>query len=179
MAQLPPVQEWLDSFHNSEARVWVEDPESNTEKVAGGFISKQFFTFRILLKCLGRDVLGVRHRFSEFETMRNELKNRYSPYGILVPSMPPKRLLVDDSFIIERTHGLTLFCQDIVSSPWLRNDSEWIEFMRSASMQVDTSVNMGEAMLLSAFAQLEPPANPYQRMCEFKDEMLLVDRRCK
>ena len=81
MAQ-PSVSDWLDTFHASDAKVWVEDPETNTEKV-GGFlgISKSYITFRILLKCLGRDIIGVRHRFSEFETMRNEMQSTYCTYG--------------------------------------------------------------------------------------------------
>ena len=81
MAKLPDVTEWLEHFQASEAKIWAEDPESNTEKVA--FMSKVYLTYRVLLKCLGRDLVGVRHRFSEFEAMRNELKNRYTQYGLV------------------------------------------------------------------------------------------------
>jgi hypothetical protein len=175
---LPGVQEWLDAFHASDAKVWCEDPESMIEKLAGGFVTKKYYTFRILLRSLGRDIIGVRHRFSEFETMRNAVKARFCQMGIAVPALPPKQLLFDDpAFIKERTHALSLMCQDIVASPWLRNDTDWIEFMRSGSGGSAASANLGESMLMLAFAQLEPPQNGYSRMCEFKDELLLVERQ--
>ncbi len=106
--------------------------------------------------------------------MRNELKNKFAPLGIAVPSMPPKRILNDDpAFIKERTQGLTLMVKDIVATPWLRSDSQWSSFMQVSSQGL---ANAGESMLLVAFAQLEPPANPYQRLSEFKDELSLVER---
>lgn len=34
------------------------------------------------MKQVGRDIIGVRHRYSEFETLRNSLKDQYSAIGI-------------------------------------------------------------------------------------------------
>ena len=122
----------------------------------------------------------MRHRFSEFEAMRNDLKATYATYGITVPTMPPKKIIVqadDTDFIKERTHGLTIFCQAIIASPWLRFDRTWIDFMRTGGGDSGKAGSVGESMLLLSYAQLEPPGNAYARMNEFKDELLLVERR--
>lgn len=112
--------------------------------------------------------------------MRNTLKSTYSCYGITVPAMPPKKIIVqaeDTDFIKERTQGLTMLCQAIVASPWLRFDRTWIDFMRAGGADSVRAGSVGESMLLLSFAQLEPPGNAYARMNEFKDELLLVERR--
>lgn len=82
-------------------------------------MEKEYVTYRILMKQVGRDIVGVRHRYSEFEVLRNSLKEQYGHLGIAVPSLPPKTLLVSstlkESFLRERTLGLTIFCE--VRSP--------------------------------------------------------------
>ncbi len=88
------------------------------EKFAG-VSSKTYLTYRILLKQIGRDVVGVRHRYSEFEALRNQLKDRYAPMGINVVALPPKNSIKfmmgskssDDTIVKERTAGLTMFCE--------------------------------------------------------------------
>lgn len=110
------LRDWLEGFSNQSAQIWCEDPETSTTV---GVISKTYLTYRILMKQVGRDVVGVRHRYSEFETLRTQLKDRYAPLGILVPSLPPKSSMTslitartgDKSFIKERTLGLTMFCE--------------------------------------------------------------------
>lgn len=110
------VTDWLNSSLQQQVSIWCEDPEMNTEKIARGVLEKTYLTYRILYKQIGRDLIAVRHRYSEFETMRVELRDRYHPMGILVPSLPPKKTLsieskFSDNFVKERTLGLTLFCE--------------------------------------------------------------------
>lgn len=110
------LRDWLEGFSNQSAQIWCEDPETSTTV---GVISKTYLTYRILMKQVGRDVVGVRHRYSEFEALRTQLKDRYAPLGILIPSLPPKSSMAslitartgDKSFIKERTLGLTMFCE--------------------------------------------------------------------
>lgn len=122
------LQEWLDNFQQQNVAIWCDDPEAHKEKIAGGLGGKTYLSYRILYKQAGRDVVGVRHRYSEFESMRVELRDRYHPLGILVPALPPKNLItsmtstmltggtnkVDQPFVKERTLGLTLFCEVII-----------------------------------------------------------------
>lgn len=117
------IQEWLDTVQSSNVAIWCDDPETHKEKIAGGLGGKTYLSYRILYKQAGRDVVGVRHRYSEFEAMRMELRDRYHPLGILVPALPPKHLItsmtttmisnnkLDQPFVKERTLGLTLFCE--------------------------------------------------------------------
>src|SRR4051812_36207226 len=110
------LKEWLEGFSSQSVQVWCEDPETS---ITAGVLSKSYLTYRILMKQVGRDIVGVRHRYSEFEALRTQLKDRYSPLGILIPSLPPKSSVAsiitsrsgDKSFIKERTLGLTMFCE--------------------------------------------------------------------
>ena len=83
---------------------------------------------------------------------------RYTPLGIMVPALPPKKRVTalvnshaESIFVKERTRGLTLFCEAIgrsitffilttlsyfkkslilVSNPFLRHDNTWKTFMK-------------------------------------------------
>jgi hypothetical protein len=114
------VCDWLEGFTQQQMQIWCEDPETLVEKIAGGVlgVGKTYVTYRILMKQVGRDIVGVRHRYSEFETLRNSLRDRYGPLGIAVPALPPKTSMnniisanLKQTFIKERIHGLTIFCE--------------------------------------------------------------------
>jgi hypothetical protein len=118
------VNDWLESQIHQQVAIWCEDPEANVEKTMGGVLEKIYLTYRILYKQMGRDLIAVRHRYSEFEGLRTDLRDRYHPLGILVPSLPPKNSVAsmtvltaknpdESSFVKERTLGLTLFCEVI------------------------------------------------------------------
>lgn len=124
MSSLAVIQEWIETSANSPVTIWCDDPETHKEKIAGGLGGKTYLSYRIMYKQSGRDVVGVRHRYSEFEQMRSELKERYHPLGVLVPALPPKHQMqnltntfvqgskmIDLPFVKERTFGLTLFCE--------------------------------------------------------------------
>jgi hypothetical protein len=62
------LNNWLEKKAQEQVDIWCEDPETCTESVSNFFgIEKTFVTYRILMKQTGRDLLGVRHRYSEFE----------------------------------------------------------------------------------------------------------------
>lgn len=114
------INDWFESQHQETVNVWCEDPETNTEKVAANLIEKSYVTYRIRSYRNGREVVGLRTRYSMFESVRISLKNRYHPIGILVPPLPAKyskattlTKQVDLLPIKERTLGLTLFLQVI------------------------------------------------------------------
>ncbi len=110
------LNDWLETFSYQNVQIWCEDPETC---FTGGVLNKSYLTYRILMKQVGRDIVGIRHRYSEFEALRIGLKDRYALLGILVPSLPPKNSVSslitarsgEKSFIKERTLGLTMFCE--------------------------------------------------------------------
>ncbi len=65
------LQVWLNKVTSTSVKVWVENPEIVKES---GFMGTTYTTFRVLLKASDGELVGVRHRFSEFEQLRNALK---------------------------------------------------------------------------------------------------------
>lgn len=122
---LESIQQWLQGPGSQTVSIWCADPETSTEKSSLGIGQKSFQTYRILYKQPGRDIVSVRHRYSEFESLRKGLRDRYLPLGILVPTLPPKNSFtalainatmsaaskLDTFFIKERTLGLTFFSE--------------------------------------------------------------------
>ena len=147
--------------------------------------------FRIFYKKAGQDLVGVRHRYSEFEQLRGCLEEKFSPYGLLVPQLPPKKAMqslinsstVDNSFVKERTYGLSLFCEAIVQNPFLRNDVLWASFMNpnqgamSHSASSHESGNVGELMISAIFRELESPYKftMQQRVEELRHEISSIE----
>jgi len=80
------------------------------------------------------NVGGVRRRYSEFETLRKILENRYGSEGILVPPLPPKRVVgnTDQEFVKSRMCGLSLFVEAISSNPFLMHDTSFERFLMKA-----------------------------------------------
>ncbi|RYH24953.1 hypothetical protein EON65_16120 [archaeon] len=126
VASITNVQEWLESTLSQHFAIVCEEPEV-VEKSSGGMLGsvlkKPYVTYRIRYKMPGRDSVTVRHRFSEFEQVRSELRDRYHPLGIIVPALPPKHSLnsamtqqlvgmdLQDGFLKQRSLGLTIFCE--------------------------------------------------------------------
>lgn len=127
----------------------------------------------------------------EFETLRSTLYDRYYVFGVVVPNLPPKKsmssLLVTDvsiPLIKERTYGLSLFCESIMKNPFLRCDTDWINFMRpneggSSQDIYVTEENKGEVMIINALMQLEIPSKftLIQRMADLKEEVTSIDKQ--
>ena len=100
---MPDLESWFASCEETSVKIWVENPEILVEKKFG-LKQKNYTTFRVLMKSSSGDLVGVRHRYSEFETLRENLRDRYLPLGIFVPSLPAKKILnnTDSEFIKER-----------------------------------------------------------------------------
>ena len=179
MSDLQQVKDWLAAEGSLPVDIWCEDPELNK----GGVFAKSFVTYRILSRQLGHDLVGVRWRYSDFEKVQLELKTRYSQLGILVPQLPPKKMMgsssTESSFIKERTQGLTMFCEGIAANPFLRNDAKWRDFIRPDSTPYDSSAdNTGEIMLDKALRLLEQPFKftMTTRMDTVKDEVKSIEK---
>ena len=71
MAKQSIVEEWITKVSTCDIKVWVENPETVKDS---GFMAKTYTTFRVLLKADGSELVGVRHRFSEFCSLRDVLK---------------------------------------------------------------------------------------------------------
>lgn len=65
------IQDWIEREASTEIKVWVENPETVKDS---GFMAKTYTTFRVLLKVGNNELVGVRHRFSEFDSLRDTLK---------------------------------------------------------------------------------------------------------
>lgn len=179
MGDMQALREWIQAEAALPCHIWCEDPELNK----GGMFGKSFLTYRILSRQLGHDLVGVRRRYSDFEKVQKELKDRYSSLGILVPSLPPKKMMgssaQESAFIKERTQGLTLFCEGIAANPFLRNDARWRDFVRPDSTPYDSSAdNTGELMFDKALKLLEQPFKftMTTRMDAVKDEVKSIEK---
>jgi hypothetical protein len=65
------IEEWLTCVSSADYKVWVENPETIKES---GFMGKTYTTFRVVLKSPNTHLMTIRHRFSEFCTLRDILK---------------------------------------------------------------------------------------------------------
>lgn len=175
------VRHWLQSVMSTSAKCWVENPE--TVKESGFMKSKSFITYRVLLKASDGELIACRHRFSDFETLRDNLRVKYFSFGLLVPSLPPKRITntQDKEFLTERMQGLTLLCEEIISFPWFRKDSVWQQFMGSAQASSPTASSTGspEDILTFMCSQLPLPTLPLERMLSVKEEIATWEKKLK
>jgi hypothetical protein len=177
------IEEWLTQVTVSDYKIWVENPEIMKES---GFMGKSYTTFRVLLKSSDTELIAVRHRFSEFCLLRDILKDRYAPYGILVPSLPQKKVIgaKEKEFITERMQGLTLFCDALVANPWLRRDPTWLEFMSSPAPPTAPKKGQeqmkvpSEIILQNILDRLPIPSNSLERTYELKDELGATEKQC-
>jgi hypothetical protein len=167
------LETWYAKCEETAVKIWVENPEI-LQEIKFGLQKKSYTTFRVLMKSSSGDLVGVRHRYSEFETLRENLRDRYLPLGIFVPMLPAKKLMnnTDSEFIKERMQGLTLFCEGIVENPFLRHDQNFRDFMDMSSKDG----NVGEAMLGRAFAQLPDPINSLMRYLVLTEEVNAMEK---
>ena len=67
-----------------------------------------------------------------------------------------------------------MFCEGIVSCPFLRHDRAFKDFMDMGNTDGDR--NVGEIMLGSAFARLPNPTNPLVRYMVVKEEIVAMEK---
>ena len=172
---------WLNAQANKKMTAYCSDAEFHK----GGMMTKSYVDFKLTCEVEG-ETLSVRHRFSEFETLRKTLALNYGKYGLIIPPLPPKNQIIgstdlESSFIKERCTCLTHFCNNIMKNPFLRNDNAWIEFYAPATPDVKAQKNVGEAMISGAVAILEQPFKLTidSRMDDIKDEIMCIETSVK
>ncbi len=172
------ISGWITSENNKQISVIV----GNAEYHKGGYVSKSYVDFKIDITIDG-DTMSSRHRFSEFESIRDLLRVTYHKFGMVVPPLPPKPSLssttdVESAFVKERTEGLTLFCRGVVANPFFRNDNAWVEFVTGSAVSTE---NIGERMIGGALGLLEQPfkLTVESRMDTIKEEVNLIETTVK
>lgn len=168
------INQFIDYYHGSETKVVVEDPETEFEKSFMG--KKEFTTYCLVTKKLGKDPNFIRHRFSEFEGFRTNMKERYCSLGLIVPPVPPKRVIGKGewNFVVERMYGLTLFCEAFTENPFLANDQAWLEF--SFPSEVEGGIeNPGEAYLLAALGHCKSVDNVHDLLGRVREEITVIE----
>lgn len=100
----------------------------------------------------------------------------------MVPSLPSKKVLkvtgkLEREFITERMQGLTLFCEAIVSNPWLRSDVLWLQFMSPNGMAPEYVRGGPEEVLQKILDNVPLPSLPLERIYDFKDELKLIEKQ--
>lgn len=178
------VTRWLSTVTSTNTKCWAENPE--TVKESGFMTTKTFTTYRILLKASDGELTACRHRFSDFDTLRDNLRVKFFTYGLMVPALPPKKLTgtQDREFLTERMQGLSLLCEELVSFPWFRKDPIWLEFMGSGSFSRDRSNSAVDApapedILTFMCNQLPLPYLPLDRLVEVKEETVAWEKKVK
>lgn len=181
--------DWFETIIKQDVKINVDNPEETKETSMFG-LGKKYYTYHISVKlCDDKTVVDIRHRYSTFETLRSDLANRYTPYGILVPMLPPKKPVssmiagvLDSSFIKERTKGLALFCQAMVANPFLRSDTKWITFIDPNNSTKSSMNSKGEVMLLRLLDSIDlkyPLYHLLSKVNETKEEVTIIERHMK
>lgn len=168
------VNQFVDYFHSSQIKVVVEDPETEYEK---GFMGKkEFTTYCLVTKKMGKDPNFIRHRFSEFEGFQTNMKSRYSKLGLMVPSVPPKRVIGKGewNFVVERMYGLSLFVESFVENPFLAQDQAWLEFSFPSEVEGGME-NAGEAYLIGALGHTKSVENFTDLFSRINEEITVIE----
>jgi hypothetical protein len=130
----------------------------------------------------------VRHRYSEFDFLRNWLCNTYP--GMLVPPMPEKVMSPSQEDIAERVRALEEFINDVISNPYLKTDallngflttedSPWTKLMSEATKfptaRVASEESRGESPGRKVWLEMldthELPENP-ESSCTVLDNQM-------
>lgn len=147
----------------------------------GGMLSKSYIDFCVKITHSSGEISSIRHRFSEFETLRKSLSAKYLKYGIVIPPLPPKTTFstnsstnIESPFLKERIQGLTLFCKYIVANLFLANDNDWLSFISEDKKEGE---NEGEKMIDAMFQYVEQPFKftISSRMDSIREEVASVE----
>jgi hypothetical protein len=173
MATADSILAWVAEYANSgNVDIWVDEPTTQLEK---GFLGgkKEYTTYRLVYKTSdSNEATTTRYRYSEFESMRLALKERYSHLGIFVPKLPGKKVIGsnESGFVKERMRGISFFLRGVIDSPFLSRSSIFTSFVKTGSAD-----NEGETMLLNLFSLLESPPTPLARLDRIKDETTVAE----
>ncbi|GMH76584.1 hypothetical protein TrRE_jg11575 [Triparma retinervis] len=122
---------------------------------------------------------SVRHRYSDFEKLHATLKARYSSYGVLVPSLPKKNVVLKGAgFHFQRMRGLQMFCEKVAANPYLREDQAWVDFLEEGRPLVveKEALPMPPKRWMEAIKDLETPGNAGEMIAGFKTESVKAEK---
>jgi len=176
------LTEWLEQVKNNPFHVYVE----NSEVSSSGLIGKNVILYNICWVDSENKSGTSSRRYSEFETLWQILTNKYRDIGIVIPPLPPKRLVGHDAeFINTRKRGLTLFCQAIADNPFLRFDAFWMDFLKAdcdlkegmkQAENNDNLNNIGFLRLQQAMEAIELPVDLSRFISHLRTETTNLDR---
>ncbi|KAF0695970.1 Aste57867_13242 [Aphanomyces stellatus] len=115
---LPDHEDWCTQTTRNPIILTVSDPETK------GSLLKKHTTYAVRQD---NNNLTVRRRFSDFEWLQSTLAARY--IGMVIPSLPEKNVYKTESFIRSRMRGLTIFLNQMMRSPYLRQDTSVVGFL--------------------------------------------------
>ena len=121
------------------------------EKKEGGFFSKSYVTYLVIINQLN---IQVRRRYSDFVWLRQVIFDLY-PY-ILVPPVPKKNKIgadrFSDVFINKRMRYLQKFMNMLVANPIIKNSKLFFDFL---CIEKESDFNKNK----STYQKMKPPVN--------------------
>ncbi|GMI23035.1 hypothetical protein TeGR_g9668 [Tetraparma gracilis] len=169
MSEIDHATWLLNQLSLTPEPIWVDSPLEE----GSGF--SKYVTYSV---CVPSH--SVRHRYSDFEKLQATLRARYQTYGLLVPSLPKKNVLLKGSgFHFQRMRGLQLFLERISSNPYLRDDPAWQSFLEPNAVVVIEREAMPPAPLrwMRAVDSTTTPPNCGELVAHFKEESALCEQQ--
>ena len=121
------------------------------EKKEGGFFSKSYVTYLVIINQLN---IQVRRRYSDFVWLRQVIFDLY-PY-MLVPPVPKKNKIgadrFSDVFINKRMRYLQKFMDYLVANPLIKNSKLFFDFL---CIEKESDFNKNK----NTYTKMKPPIN--------------------
>ena len=121
------------------------------EKKEGGFFSKSYMTYLVIINQLN---IQVRRRYSDFVWLHQVIFDLY-PY-MIVPPVPKKNKIgadrFSDTFINKRMRYLQKFMDFLVANPLIKNSKLFFDFL---CIEKESDFNKNK----NTYAKIKPPVN--------------------
>jgi hypothetical protein len=121
------------------------------EKKEGGFFSKSYVTYLVIINQLN---IQVRRRYSDFVWLHQVIFDLY-PY-MLVPPVPKKNKIgadrFSDVFINKRMRYLQKFMDYLVANPLIKNSKLFFDFL---CIEKESDFNKNK----NTYTKMKPPIN--------------------
>ena len=121
------------------------------EKKEGGFFSKSYMTYLVIINQLN---IQVRRRYSDFVWLHQVIFDLY-PY-MIVPPVPKKNKIgadrFSDTFINKRMRYLQKFMDFLVANPLIKNSKLFFDFL---CIEKESDFNKNK----NTYAKIKPPIN--------------------
>ncbi|ETW00250.1 hypothetical protein H310_07639 [Aphanomyces invadans] len=168
---------WCNHTVRNPIVISVSDPETR-----GSYIKK--YTTYVVRQ--DSHPVSVRRRFSDFAWLHATLSGRY--IGMLIPSMPEKVVYKSDACIRSRMRGLTIFLNQVMRSPYLRQDASVVGFLHVAddvewghvkkSSSVLENAGVGHLKWMQCLMSSVIPEDPDKFLVGIKRDVDHVEKCC-